>query len=389
MEWPTMSRQDVTGHWRRVAGAEHDRLAAAMYAMDTHPAHALLAGRATRGATARAWSDAQDADVRPVDRVQRVRDRGGDGRRRAVAPLPSRHRRSARADPPAHRRGDPADPGGGLVGSDHAAGGGVPAAQGCEAVTEVFDTGRLRARAGSPHSARSPPTSPRLERLVSVLGDPPELRAMAGPWVINADPECAAALRATPTSCSRCASGSPPSSAAAAADPLGALDSRAATGGRRRPAPARRRGGRSAGPGSPRPVRVKTGLADRLATIAHAVARGRRGRGRVRRSLRGGRRADRRSRPAAGPATPRPTGGRLAEVRRSVPPPHEPLGSGRLERLDTALARWNAASTRPAAAPPTCAPPPTACWTGGPNCAAGSTRTGSRAPGSGSPSTRT
>jgi hypothetical protein len=53
-----MSRQEVDEALRTLT-ADHQRVAAALYAMDTHPAHTLLATAPTAGRTAAAWHEAQ------------------------------------------------------------------------------------------------------------------------------------------------------------------------------------------------------------------------------------------------------------------------------------------------------------------------------------------
>jgi hypothetical protein len=53
-----MGRQEVDEALRTLA-ADHQRIAEALYAMDTHPAHTLLATAPTSGRTAAAWNEAQ------------------------------------------------------------------------------------------------------------------------------------------------------------------------------------------------------------------------------------------------------------------------------------------------------------------------------------------
>ncbi|MET7426917.1 hypothetical protein [Dactylosporangium sp. NPDC005555] len=65
--------------------AAHDRLATALYTVDTHPAHALLRGVELRGATAQAWSGVDVAGlwsgfVAVRDVLERLRALGGRSR---------------------------------------------------------------------------------------------------------------------------------------------------------------------------------------------------------------------------------------------------------------------------------------------------------------------
>jgi hypothetical protein len=85
-------------------------------------------------------------------------------------------------------------------------------------------------------------------------------------------------------------------------------------------------------------VRVKTGLADRIATIASAVREVAAAEDGVRRSYAVA--VEKIADPGLPPAPDAAVAlaAQLAEVRRSVPPPHEPLGAAVMERLDAALA---------------------------------------------------
>ncbi|MEV0129314.1 hypothetical protein AB0H83_12755 [Dactylosporangium sp. NPDC050688] len=79
--------------------AAHDRLAAALYTVDTHPAHALLRGVQVRGATARLWSGvdvgrlwsgfAAAGDVLQRLRALSGRSRAADAARILAAPVPA------------------------------------------------------------------------------------------------------------------------------------------------------------------------------------------------------------------------------------------------------------------------------------------------------------
>ena len=340
-----MNRQDVDRELASVR-AEHERIAAALYAMDTHPAHALLAGAQTTGATARAWSDAKDlmsglwvaynAYVIGVEMAADARSRRTRPGTDELAELT--HLLTAPVIPT-----DPGAASSGRITLGEAA---SRLAQGCEAVTEVFDKVVSAHAAVAAGQSQIAADLAELERLVVVLGDPPELKALAGPWAINADPECAAALRDDANQLFALRERLAAASAAAAADPIGALDSADPVGARN--------AGHAAGPSTDlrrlaaaaaaararlaAAVRVKTGLADRIATIDGAVREVAAAEDGVRRSYAAV--VERIADPGLPPAPDAAVAlaAQLAEVRRSVPPPHEPLGAAVMERLDAALA---------------------------------------------------
>ena len=340
-----MNRQDVDRELASVR-AEHERIAAALYAMDTHPAHALLAGAQTTGATARAWSDAKDlmsglwvaynAYVIGVEMAADARSRRTRPGTDELAELT--HLLTAPVIPT-----DPGAASSGRITLGEAA---SRLAQGCEAVTEVFDKVVSAHAAVAAGQSQIAADLAELERLVVVLGDPPELKALAGPWAINADPECAAALRDDANQLFALRERLAAASAAAAADPIGALDSADPVGARN--------AGHAAGPSTDlrrlaaaaaaararlaAAVRVKTGLADRIATIDGAVREVAAAEDGVRRSYAAV--VERIADPGLPPAPDAAVAlaAQLAEVRRSMPPPHEPLGAAVMERLDAALA---------------------------------------------------
>jgi len=340
-----MNRQDVDRELASVR-AEHERIAAALYAMDTHPAHALLAGAQTTGATARAWSGAKDlmsglwvaynAYVIGVEMAADARSRRTRPGTDELAELT--HLLTAPVIPT-----DPGAASSGRITLGEAA---SRLAQGCEAVTEVFDKVVSAHAAVAAGQSQIAADLAELERLVVVLGDPPELKALAGPWAINADPECAAALRDDANQLFALRERLAAASAAAAADPIGALDSADPVGARN--------AGHAAGPSTDlrrlaaaaaaararlaAAVRVKTGLADRIATIDGAVREVAAAEDGVRRSYAAV--VERIADPGLPPAPDAAVAlaEQLAEVRRSVPPPHEPLGAAVMERLDAALA---------------------------------------------------
>jgi len=340
-----MNRQDVDRELASVR-AEHERIAAALYAMDTHPAHALLAGAQTTGATARAWSDAKDlmsglwvaynAYVIGVEMAADARSRRTRPGTDELAELT--HLLTAPVIPT-----DPGAASSGRITLGEAA---SRLAQGCEAVTEVFDKVVSAHAAVAAGQSQIAADLAELERLVVVLGDPPELKALAGPWAINADPECAAALHDDANQLFALRERLAAASAAAAADPIGALDSADPVGARN--------AGHAAGPSTDlrrlaaaaaaararlaAAVRVKTGLADRIATIDGAVREVAAAEDGVRRSYAAV--VERIADPGLPPAPDAAVAlaAQLAEVRRSVPPPHEPLGAAVMERLDAALA---------------------------------------------------
>jgi len=340
-----MNRQDVDRELASVR-AEHERIAAALYAMDTHPAHALLAGAQTTGATARAWSDAKDlmsglwvaynAYVIGVEMAADARSRRTRPGTDELAELT--HLLTAPVIPT-----DPGAASSGRITLGEAA---SRLAQGCEAVTEVFDKVVSAHAAVAAGQSQIAADLAELERLVVVLGDPPELKALAGPWAINADPECAAALRDDANQLFALRERLAAASAAAAADPVGVLDAADPVGARN--------AGHAAGPSTDlrrlaaaaaaararlaAAVRVKTGLADRIATIDGAVREVAAAEDGVRRSYAAV--VERIADPGLPPAPDAAVAlaAQLAEVRRSVPPPHEPLGAAVMERLDAALA---------------------------------------------------
>jgi len=340
-----MNRQDVDRELASVR-AEHERIAAALYAMDTHPAHALLAGAQTTGATARAWSDAKDlmsglwvaynAYVIGVEMAADARSRRTRPGTDELAELT--HLLTAPVIPT-----DPGAASSGRITLGEAA---SRLAQGCEAVTEVFDKVVSAHAAVAAGQSQIAADLAELERLVVVLGDPPELKALAGPWAINADPECAAALRDDANQLFALRERLAAASAAAAADPIGVLDAADPVGARN--------AGHAAGPSTDlrrlaaaaaaararlaAAVRVKTGLADRIATIDGAVREVAAAEDGVRRSYAAV--VERIADPGLPPAPDAAVAlaAQLAEVRRSVPPPHEPLGAAVMERLDAALA---------------------------------------------------
>jgi len=340
-----MNRQDVDRELASVR-AEHERIAAALYAMDTHPAHALLAGAQTTGATARAWSDAKDlmsglwvaynAYVIGVEMAADARSRRTRPGTDELAELT--HLLTAPVIPT-----DPGAASSGRITLGEAA---SRLAQGCEAVTAVFDKVVSAHAAVAAGQSQIAADLAELERLVVVLGDPPELKALAGPWAINADPECAAALRDDANQLFALRERLAAASAAAAADPIGVLDSADPVGARN--------AGHAAGPSTDlrrlaaaaaaararlaAAVRVKTGLADRIATIDGAVREVAAAEDGVRRSYAAV--VERIADPGLPPAPDAAVAlaAQLAEVRRSVPPPHEPLGAAVMERLDAALA---------------------------------------------------
>ena len=358
-----MNRQDVDRELASVR-AEHERIAAALYAMDTHPAHALLAGAQTTGATARAWSDAKDlmsglwvaynAYVIGVEMAADARSRRTRPGTDELAELT--HLLTAPVIPT-----DPGAASSGRITLGEAA---SRLAQGCEAVTEVFDKVVSAHAAVAAGQSQIAADLAELERLVVVLGDPPELKALAGPWAINADPECAAALRDDANQLFALRERLAAASAAAAADPVGALDSADPVGARNAADPigarnaadpvGARNAGHAAGPSTDlrrlaaaaaaararlaAAVRVKTGLADRIATIDGAVREVAAAEDGVRRSYAAV--VERIADPGLPPAPDAAVAlaAQLAEVRRSVPPPHEPLGAAVMERLDAALA---------------------------------------------------
>jgi hypothetical protein len=208
---PVMSRQEVD---RALAslGAAHERLAAAMYAMDTHPAHTLLAGTNPQGDTAVAWRDAQALMGELWARFTAF----GAGLDAARAMRARRSRPSA--DDLAELTRMVAAPSGPVSGP--AAPDDVPLPEaanritaGCETVTQIFD--RVGAAAAAV-AARLTPVAAALaeaERLAAELGDPP-----AGSLGLRVD------LAAV--------------SAAAAADPLGADGDAGVASGRSEAEPA-------------------------------------------------------------------------------------------------------------------------------------------------------
>jgi hypothetical protein len=364
-----MSRQEVD---RALAslGAEHDRLAAAMYAMDTHPAHTLLSGADTAGATLRAWRDAQSLMTELWVRFSAF----GAG----VEVV--RAARSRRSRPGADELADlthlltgpvvAADPTGGAPGSIPLREAASRLAAGCETVTEVFD------RVVAAHAAVTAELGPiaadlaELERLMVALADTPGRRATAGAWAINADPECAAAVRADADELVALREKLKTVGAAAAADPLGAVGGEAPSGDPRGPAAELRRLRAAASAARSRlvaAIKIKTGLLDRLAAIEAAVREVAAAEDQVRRSYAVA------FEKIAEPGLPAPPGNaaalaaRIAEVHSA-----RPCWSGSTRPWPPS----SATSTRPAAAPSTCAPRPTACSTGGPNCAGGWTPTG-------------
>jgi len=331
-----MSRQDVDRELASVR-AEHERIAAALYAMDSHPAHALLAGSQTTGATARAWSDVKDlmsglwvAYNAYVIGVEMAADARSRRSRPGIDELSElTHLLTAEVIP--------SDPGAASSPRITVREAASRLAQGCEAVTEVFDKVVSAHAALTAAQGQIAADLAELERLVVVLGDPPELKALAGPWAINADPECAAALREDANELFALRERLAAASAAAAADPIGALDPAYAAG----PSTDLRRLAAAASTARTRlaaAVRVKTGLADRIATIASAVREVAAAEDGVRRSYAVA--VEKIADPGLPPAPDAAVAlaAQLAEVRRSVPPPHEPLGAAVMERLDAALA---------------------------------------------------
>jgi hypothetical protein len=337
---PSMSRQEVD---RALAslGAEHDRLAAAMYAMDTHPAHALLAGADTAGATKRAWQDVQSLMTELWVRFSAF-GAGLDVVRAA---------RSRRSRPGADELADlthlltgavvAADPTGAAPGSVPLREAASRLAAGCETVTEVFD------RVVAAHTAVTAELGPiasdlaELERLMIVIADPPELRAVAGPWAINADPECAAAVRADAEELVALREQLAAVGAAAAADPLGAVERAVVSADPRGPAAELRRLAAAASGARARlvaAVKIKTDLPDRLAALGAAVRTLATAEDEVRRSYAVA--LEKIAEPGLPPAPVNAAAlaARLAEVERTLPPAQEPLGAAVLERLDAALA---------------------------------------------------
>ena len=334
-----MSRQEVD---RALAslGAEHDRLAAAMYAMDTHPAHTLLAGAESTGATQRAWRDAQSLMTELWIRFSAF----GAGLEVVRAA------RSRRSRPGADELADltdlltgpvvAADPTGAASGSISLREAASRLAAGCETVTEVFD--RVVAAHGAVTAELGPIAGDlaELERLIAVLADPPELRAMAGPWVMNSVPECAAALRADANELFALRDRLAAVGAAAAADPLGAVDGRELSEDPRGPAAELRALSDAASAAVARlvaAVKIKTGLPDRLAALTTAVQGLAAAEDGVRRSYAVA--AEKIAEPGLPPVpvSAAALAARLAEVERSLPPAHEPLGAAVPERIDVDL----------------------------------------------------
>jgi hypothetical protein len=167
---PSMSRPDID---RALAtlGARHAGLAAAMYAMDSHPAHTLLAGTPSGGATASTWADAKalmdelwvefTAFGAALDQARAARARRARPGADDLATL-------------AHLVAGPVLPA--VPGAPH----GLPLPEaaarleaGCAAVTEAFDRVALAAAAVSARLAAVGATVAEIERLAVEVGDPP------------------------------------------------------------------------------------------------------------------------------------------------------------------------------------------------------------------------
>jgi hypothetical protein len=331
-----MDRQEVDRELASLGG-EHERLAAAMYAMDTHPAHTLLVTAEPAGATARAWRDAQALMTEMWARFSAF----GAGLElvRAARARRSRPNADDLADLTHLLTGAvvAADPTGAVSGSIPLREAASRLAAGCEAVTEVFDR-IVAAQAGA--TATLGPVAADLaeiERLMIALGAPAGAPG-AGPWAVNADPECAAAVRADADELVALRARFQAASAAAAADPLGAVEG--SNGDGRGPAAELRGLSDAASVTLARldaALKLHTELPGRLAALGTAMQGLAGAEDEVGRSYAVA--FEKIAEPGLPPAPPAAPAlaARLAEVRRSVPPPHEPLGSAVLLRLGAAL----------------------------------------------------